>query len=362
MSAEHTQSLKVAGSGKSWHGWENDISLEESHNLHTVMAKCGLENVYSVPLMGVKDFKVDAESGDVTVSEYLPTESIGLYDSRGYCLGIHGAESYKIHQPEETLKPYWEIIEAIGGFRFDFMARLRQGKVWTANFVLEDDESIVSDKHGVYLAVTSSFDGSFATSCTGSTIRRVCMNTVNYSDMLESTVKTRFRHRRALPSSDVFRRQIEQALEGKEQYKRFAEMLAQYRIQTDAAKDMLSKLLFESKLEDVELEGGKTGKAWTKPSTRTQNRIDALIKSYETSLDETAGESTAWTILNAVTRFADHEGGVRMTEDRKEAGQTVEQLRFESNLYGPSNAFKNDAIAKLKEAANIDMNKVLLAA
>lgn len=357
MSHEHTQSLKVAGSGRSWHGWETDISLEDSHNLHKVMQASGLENVRSIPLVAM-EVTGDGENIDTKMFE---TGLIGLYDSRGICLGSHGADSYQIHQPEETLQPYWDIIESMGGFRFDFLARLRGGKVWVANFVLEEGENIVSERHDVYLGISSSFDGTRATTADASTIRKVCMNTVNLSDCMASTVKTRFRHRRALPSSDVFRRQIENALAQKEQYKKFAELLAQYRVSKDKAKDMLSSLLFTPKLEKVELANGETGEAWTTPSTRTANRIDTLIKSYETTLDELGNEGSGWALLNTVTRFFDHETTPRMTEDRKESGATVEQVKYENNLYGSANASKNEAIAKIKEFCEIKDDMLIAA-
>jgi hypothetical protein len=339
MSHEHTQSLRVEGTAKSWHGWETQIEADKARDLHAVMAAVGLENVRAIPLVGI-----DAENG----GNPLPTGKVGIYDSRGVCLGAHEADSYKVHQPEDTLKPYWEIIEADGRFRFDFGARLRDGKVWVMNFALEESEDIVSEKHDFYLGVSSSFDGTRATTCDGSTVRKVCMNTVRLSDSLSNTVKTRFRHRRELPSSEKFQAQVENALRQRDEYKSFAEMLSQYKMTKDAAIAFLKESIFKPEIKKVTSSDGKTTiDVLTEPNTRTSNRIDAMIKSFETTQDEIGSKVTAWTTWNAITRFADHESGIRQTEERKAAGLNDNQMRYESNLYGSSDSFKQEQMKRI---------------
>lgn len=348
MAAEWQSGVRVEGTAQSWHGFESVMNAEEARTYANVAKAAELEDVRAVNLVGL-EIKPGATEDDPPEQVLIETDLIGIYDSKDRLLGSHGRDSYHIHQPSEVLKPAFEIIEADGRFRFDFAARLRGGKVWVCNFVLEEEELIVSEKHDFYMGISSSFDGSRVTTWDGSEIRKVCMNTVRLSDSMASTVKTRFKHRRELPSADTMRRQFAHVLEQREAYKGFAEMLASYKMGKDQAKDMLTKLLFVPELKVVTLESGKTDKVWTEPATRTSNRIDALIKSYETTLEELGGESSGWAVWNAITRFSDHEGTVRQTDERKDSGVSLEQARFESNLYGNSAAFKEAAIPVLKE-------------
>ncbi len=142
--------------------------------------------------------------------------------------------------------------------------------------------------------------------------------------------------------------QIENALRQRDEYKSFAELLALHRMSKDAAVSFLRDSIFTSKEIDAKDAKGKTVKVMSEPSTRESNRMDALEKAYETTLEEVANENTAWTVWNAITRFADHESGIRMTEDRKAEGVSETQVRFENNLYGNSAAFKASRMADIK--------------
>jgi hypothetical protein len=345
MCAEWCSGVRVEGSDQSWHGEEKTISLKDAQDMKKVLASAELENVRKIPLVGLE---VTGE-GDELETKSFETGLIGLYDSRGVILGSHGADTYHIHQPAETLKPYWEIIEADGRFQFDFLARLREGRVWVANFVLNEDELIVGEKHNFYIGVGSSFDGSRTTSVDASEIRKVCMNTVRLSDSMKTTVKTRFKHRRALPDGDTFRRQFENALNQRDSYKEFAELLAGYRLSKEKALEFLKGTIFTPKLVEQTTATGEKVEVWNEPNTRTKNRLELLEKSFETTLNETGNESSGWTVWNAITRFADHDSSIRMTEKRKEANSNEQQVRFENNLYGNSAAFKDSVIPALKE-------------
>jgi hypothetical protein len=52
---------------------------------------------------------------------------------------------------------------------------------------------------------------------------------------------------------------------------------------------------------------------------------------------------------NALTRFSDHEGTIRMTEGRKQEGSSEEMIRLENNLYGNSATFKTNELNALRE-------------
>lgn len=71
-------------------------------------------------------------------------------------------------------------------------------------------------------------------------------------------------------------------------------------------------------------------------STRKSNQFDALVNSYQATVDEGTEVNTAWCALNAVTRYVDHERSAR--------GDDTETLaRFRSSQFGSGAAMKAKA-------------------
>jgi hypothetical protein len=107
--------------------------------------------------------------------------------------------------------------------------------------------------------------------------------------------------------------------------------LAQRRVQPKDVVNVLSKLL---KIDDTNEMSGKTA-----------NKVEDIVKLYamndNNAFPEVAG--TAYNLLNAITQYTDHMGGVR----RRTVGSreySEDELRATSSLFGTGVAFKEQAL------------------
>lgn len=350
MADEIERAARRAGTAVSWHGLEGVISPEDARDIQKFMSAAGIDwTANKQELVSVNRNGSD----DPTMWSYEPVEShVAIRRSTdSTLLGVMGSD-YNVHNPKDVLAPIHEAVLNDERFNWNFATSLRGGKIITACADFVPDYEVAGDKHEAFLFCTTSFDGTRATMMGGTTVRIVCANTLRMALDNKDTRKIVLKHRSSIEGkADKLILQINNVVAGFEAYKEIAETLDSHKIAKDAARDMLTKLLFEPKLQDVELENGKTGKAWSKPGTRTENRIEALLKSFDVSLDERGGESSLYTVLQGVTRFADHDRGVRMTEGRKERGESEEAVRFDSNLIGTSDNFKQEAFAMLLKQA-----------
>lgn len=366
MAHEIENAVRREGSSVSWHGLEVTMTKEEARDLDTFMRKSGF--FYTVTKHGLvsvtmtKPPEMNRAGEEISPAEFeyvdVPSHCALRRSTDGTLLGVMGAD-YEVHNPQEVLAPIHSAILADERFAWNFGTTLRDGKIITAVADYVPDYTVAEEAHNAFLFASTSFDGSRATEMGGSTVRIVCANTLRMSQLSKDTRKIVLKHRSPIAGqASKLIRQIEDTVAGFLAYKDIAEALAQHRMAEDLAKDMLTKLLFVPKLEEIELENGKTGKAWSKPATRTQGRIDKLIESFETSKNERSGESNLYTMLQAVTRFADHERGVRMTKGREATGETEAMVRFDSNLLGNSDSFKQEAFKMLLEQGTPELQKI----
>jgi hypothetical protein len=75
-------------------------------------------------------------------------------------------------------------------------------------------------------------------------------------------------------------------------------------------------------------------------SGRKRNQLDALASAHDRSVSEGAEKLTAWSALQAVTRYADHERSTR-------GGDSENAARFESANFGSGEALKQKAMGLL---------------
>jgi phage/plasmid-like protein (TIGR03299 family) len=178
--------------------------------------------------------------------------------------------------------------------------------------------------------MTTTFDGSGATINQGTMTRTVCNNTlkVALSDK-RAVIKTR--HTTKFNAQQVGR-ELAQIAKGFEQYKIMGEAMAKTHMAKDEVANFFKSCLgipFDAKKEDV--------------STRKMNQFEELNQAYIKTLLEGTEPETAWSALNAVTRYVDHDKSARQGD----AG--IEQSRFHSAQFGTGAAMKARAVELLTD-------------
>jgi phage/plasmid-like protein (TIGR03299 family) len=343
MAHEIEKAARRENTSVSWHGLEGTISPEDARDVVKFMEAAGINwTAVKWPLMSVDP---NDPSNVQAVEEFIALRR----STDGALLGVH-SKDYEVHNPAEVLAPIHEAVAADERFNWNFATSLRGGRIITATADFLPDYEVAGEPHGAFLFCTTSFDGTRATTMGGSTIRIVCANTLRATLESSDTRKIKIKHRTSLEGKSLkLNEEIERVCRGFVAYKDIAEKMAMHRVERARAEQMLKALLFVPKLIDKKDEKGKDVKVWTEPSTRTQNRTDKLIQSLNTSVDERGGEVSLYTMLQGITRFADHERGIRKTEGREARGESEEAIRFDSNLLGSSDEFKQEGFAMLLE-------------
>lgn len=344
MASEWNSGVRLEGTRESWHAQENMITLEDSRDPAKVLKAAGMTIIRAIPMV-CHEADVDGEQ------QTFQTGMKALFDEDNLFLGCHTEDGYHIHQAIDLATPFFDVAAQFDNFVFDFACRVKGGKQLAMSWRLADDLTVAGDAHAAYVGAGTSFDGSIASQAGGYTVRRVCANTIRAAEYSGNTRVAKYRHSSALPSAKQIRLQVENAIASLDKYKELGDKLAQYRMSEQAAEDFLKQALFTSKLVEAVNDKGKTVQVMSQPSTRTANAIDQLIRDFQTTKDERGGEVTAFTLLNTLTRFSDHTKGVKMTQDRQQRGETETFVRFENNLFGSSNTWKNDQMSRVLELA-----------
>lgn len=267
------------------------------------------------------------------------------------CFGVV-TDQYKIFQPRECIEFLEEFVGVDERFALSTAGTLKGGAVVWANFTFSEDFEVMGENHRFNLLATTTFDGTGSTRMQGRSIRTVCNNTLQAGEFGAAGVTVGHR----TEWTDSIRKQAKQkladVLSSMAQYKAMGEALSLINMSKDQAEQFLSSLLFQAKEveKEVEVNGEKVlAKVMTEPSTRTQNLIDKLMSDYEATVAEGTDKNNAWTVLNTITRFADHSMGVRKTE-----GKSEQLARDESRIIGTASAFKSKGVSSLLKLIEAD--------
>jgi phage/plasmid-like protein (TIGR03299 family) len=223
-------------------------------------------------------------------------------------------------------------------FKLDVAGALKQGEIiWaTATFKPNGDEiKVAGDAHKARLLMTTTFDGTGSTINRATMTRVVCNNTLDaaMADRQKSIVRTRHSTK-----FDPVRVGAELATiaKGFATYAAMGEAMAAYTMTTGEVGKLFRHVL-EIPLDQP---AGDT-------STRKKNQYADLSHAFTISRGERGealGSNSAWTALNAVTRYADHDRSVR-------GGTDAAQARFTSSVVdssGSGQALKARAVEYLE--------------
>lgn len=265
---------------------------------------------------------VPAESRIVEV----PGQRFLARSDNGHVLG-YVSDGYQIVQPFQVLEWFRDYIANDSRFELDVAGVLGAGeRVWaTAKF--NGDLTVAGEQHTSRVLMVTSFDGSLATRNKMVVTRVVCQNTLAVG-LGERTPNITTRHSTKFDAARVGR-ELSKLAQSTERFKAIGDAMATVHLDSNAMLSFFRQCLEiaeSEKLEDI--------------STRKQNQLAALASAHDRSVAEGAERFTAWSGLQAVTRYADHERSTRGGDDENAA-------RFDSANFGSGDQLKQRAMGIL---------------
>lgn len=237
------------------------------------------------------------------------------------------SDSYQPVQPVEVLDWFKQYISVDDRFQLDVAGSLKSGEIIWATASFRDSLNIVGEEHKARLLMTTTFDGSGATINKATMTRVVCNNTLDAA-LADKKALIRTRHNTRFDAARVGR-ELATIAAGFEHYKTMAEGMVQ--IQQSAADvsaffKQILEIPFDAKQDDI--------------SGRKMGQFQALSNAYRETVAEGTPSGTAWTALNAITRWVDHDRSTR-------GGANQDEARVLSANFGSGSQLKAKAVGIL---------------
>ena len=312
---------RVQGSDKAWHGLGQvvpaDATLEDWQKASGTLWECQV-----IP----SQFMFNGELK--TSSNFHMVRS-----DTGASLGVM-SERYKPVQPLQVWEFFKDFISSDDRFTLETGGALKGGKVIWALAKFAEQVKAGGDEHEMYTLLTTSFDGKLATTAQGTAIRVVCNNTLTGSLYDRDTPRITVRH--CTKWTDAVKQDAHDKLadlaQGFERYRALGDALALQKMTKDATETFLQRVFLGPKADDETI------------STNAKNQLESLYEAYKETVREGTEVGTAWTALNAVTRFVDHG---RTTRDHSGEGEA--SSRMSSAFFGSGAALKQRALDMLRD-------------
>jgi phage/plasmid-like protein (TIGR03299 family) len=270
---------------------------------------------------------------------HLATSGLVLTDNVKHCvrsdngaaLGV-ATDGYVAHQPRELLELLYRYIGTDSRFQMDVAGSLKGGKIIWATATYKDGMTVGGDAHVMRLLMTTTFDGSGATIGKATATRVVCNNTLNAA-LADSRATIRIKHNTTF-NADRAAKDLSNIARGFDEYAAMGDAMAAIETSKADISNMFKAVLdipFDAKQDDL--------------STRKQNQFAALQDAYRKTIAEGTPAGSAWSALNAVTRYVDHDRATRG------AGDSETEARFISAQFGSGAQMKEKAVAFLYKTA-----------
>jgi len=256
-------------------------------------------------------------------------------DDNNARLGLF-TDDYIPVQPAQIREFFHNFILSDPRFVMETMGAIKGGRViWAlAAFNGGEESDIAGSKHKLYALLATSFDGTLATRGGAVGTRVECRNTLQGAAFEQGVVSIKHNAAFDLVAQDKALAAMAKIAADFDGYREFAESLRNIKMTRDETINFLKKVV------DI----GQEGKEVT---GRGKAVVDRITGSLDTTLTERGTETyNAWTALNAVTRYVDHDRTARRTAD----GETADDARLASAQFGSGAVMKAKAV-KLLQAA-----------
>lgn len=233
------------------------------------------------------------------------------------------SQRYQVVQPREVLEFYRDLT-AVSGYELETAGVLKGGKkFWALARTGQSTALKGKDQVNGYLLLATSCDGTLATTCTPTTIRVVCNNTLAIAvngapQAIKVPHSTRF-------DAQAVKQQLGIAVSQWEVFIYRMRTLAERKVKSHEAMNYFLRVMCDAQPGSIEPAG--------LANERALKRVQALYDGQGKGADLEAAKGTAWGLLNAVTEYVDHERRARSTE-----------YRMDSAWFGQGAALKQRAL------------------
>ena len=292
-----------------WHRLGQELTLEETLMPEVVLQKAGMD-------WDIKRSRV--RFGDGT--QLFEDHHVLFRSDTKEPLAVVG-KKYQIVQPRHFIMDFLSPILSATGFRLHTAGTMFGGKRFWALASIGEGATIMgaNDKVDGYLLLSTSADGTLATSARFTTVRVVCNNTLSMALSTKSASDVKVSHRTAFDPVAV-RAQLGIVTGAFGQFIDASRKLALTTVNLKEAKELTAALLIDSKTvtkADVEASSG--------------------FKSILSLFDHGKGNhgETAWDWVNGVTEYVDH---VQRSKS--------ESHRMANSMFGKGDSLKTMALER----------------
>ena len=224
----------------------------------------------------------------------LPDQHVLFRSDTKKPLGVVSSK-YQVVQPSEVLEFFRDLTEA-NGYALNTAGTLFDGrKFWALASIGESACVVGDDKVEGFLLLSSSCDGTLATTARFTTVRVVCNNTLGMALKGAAKHEVIVRHSTAFDAEEA-KKNLGLARDGFGAFLKASRQLAAKSVSKTAAADFVEKLLRDTKMI--------TAQDISKSTPYT--RILELFNTSAMGGTLISAEGTAWGMVNAVTEYVDH--------------------------------------------------------
>jgi phage/plasmid-like protein (TIGR03299 family) len=244
-------------------------------------------------------------------------------------------DRYQVVQPREVLDWFQQYVAVDPRFQLDTAGALHSGEVIFATAVFNGETDVAGSKHKMRLLMSTTFDGTGSTINRGCATRVVCNNTLDVALLEREGGIVRTRHNTKFNAAQVGK-ELATIAAGFAKFKAMGEaMAATHFNETDVSAFFKLTLDIDLKAKPDDL------------STRKMNQYKELYGCYRVGTrQENLEPNTAWSMLQAVTRYTDHNRSVK---------GDPQESRFASSVVdrtGAGSLMKANAVMLLDEMSD----------
>jgi phage/plasmid-like protein (TIGR03299 family) len=313
--AHQVQQMAYTGA-EPWHGLGNRLPTKQSIEVWQKSAGMNWE-IKETPVR----FMADNAGALGSIHSFEEQKVLYRSDTKEALSVV--SQRYQVVQPREVLEFYRDLT-AVSGYELETAGVLKGGKKFWALARTGQSTSLKGkDQVNGYLLLATSCDGTLATTCTPTTIRVVCNNTLAIAvngapQAIKVPHSTRF-------DAQAVKQQLGIAVSQWEVFIYRMRTLAERKVKSHEAMNYFLRVMCDAQPGSIEPAG--------LANERALKRVQALYDGQGKGADLEAAKGTAWGLLNAVTEYVDHERRARSTE-----------YRMDSAWFGQGAALKQRAL------------------
>jgi len=294
-----------------WHGLGQE--LDANATLETWIEQAGFN--WEVKKGAIQYEVRDEENHPVCVNT-VPNRWALYRSDTGKPLSVMSS-NYNITQPRDVMEFFRNLIE-IGGFKMETAGMLRGGATYWALARIDDSFDVGGgDEVRPYVQVATSCDGTLSNVAQFTTVRTVCQNTLNAA-LQDTAGQIRIPHSTKFNAERV---KADLGLIGGtwERFKKDATELSKRTVSKEEATKYFLDVLYPDQ-EEVDLDAHRP-------------MLELVTSIYLNGIGQSTktAQGTAWGLVNAITRFTDHERKATSTDTRLQSAWFGAGARMKKN-------------------------------